>query len=148
MLFSIILTPYKRGKTKYAGRLNDVGFVVYEGRVMLLGTYQRKSDIKSFSKDVWSIAGVTELIDETKLQNLRSKQQAALVSDSWISSRVKASLIKDDEVSALNLNVEVKNGQVYLLGELGSRSEIKRAAKITSKVKGVKRVISHLRVNI
>ena len=130
-----------RSRKRYDGRLADVEFAVYEGRVLLIGTYKKKSDIKNFIKHAWSVAGVVELIDETKSYNPRSKRIDTLISDSLISSAVKAQLVKEDEISALNLNVEVKNGKVYLLGVLGSNSEIRRAAKISSRVKGVKKVI-------
>jgi osmotically-inducible protein OsmY len=143
----------QRARKRYDGRLVDMGFAVYEGRVLLTGTYQKKSDIKSFIKQAWSVAGVVELINETKLYNPRSKKRDSLISDSLISdslisSAVKARLIKEDEISALNINVEVRDGKVYLLGALGSNSEIRRAAKVSSRVKGVKKVISHLRVDI
>ncbi len=71
---------------------------------------------------------------------------AAVVTDSVITAKVKAALVKDREVSALKVNVKTDKGVVLLSGFVKSERQALRAEEIASAIKGVKSVKSNLAV--
>lgn len=68
------------------------------------------------------------------------------VDDVVITSKVKAALLKDDEVEGLDVKVETFRGVVQLGGFVNSREDRKRAAAIASKVAGVRSVKNDIRL--
>jgi len=68
------------------------------------------------------------------------------IDDSAITTKVKAALVADKEVSALSVNVETFRGVVQLSGFADNQREISRAVSVARGVKGVKSVKNDLRV--
>lgn len=68
----------------------------------------------------------------------------AYADDSWITTKVKALLLADDNVSALDLKVETSNGIVQLSGFVKTTRERTRAATIASHVNGVRKVVNSI----
>ena len=68
------------------------------------------------------------------------------IDDTAITTKVKAALVADKEVSALSVNVETYRGVVQLSGFADNQSEISRAVSVARGVKGVKSVKNDLRV--
>jgi len=64
------------------------------------------------------------------------------VNDTWITTKVKSELAVADGVSATEISVDTTNGVVKLSGKVDSKEEIKKAADVAKKVKGVKKVDS------
>jgi hyperosmotically inducible periplasmic protein len=64
------------------------------------------------------------------------------VNDTWITTKVKSELAVADGVSATEISVDTTNGVVKLSGKVDSKDEIKKAAEVAKKVKGVKKVDS------
>jgi osmotically-inducible protein OsmY len=62
------------------------------------------------------------------------------VSDGWISAKVKSSLLMSAGVDGLDLDVDVKEGQVSLGGVASSTAERDLAVEIAKDIKGVKGV--------
>lgn len=76
------------------------------------------------------------------------EETGEVISDSWITTKVKSQLIADDLVKARDINVSTDNGVVTLAGVVESNAERNRAVSISKGTKGVKRVnTSALRVN-
>jgi len=69
-----------------------------------------------------------------------------VIDDASITTRVKAALVADKEVSALDVNVETFNGVVQLSGFASSQAEITKAVRDARNVKGVKSVKNDLRL--
>ncbi len=67
-----------------------------------------------------------------------------MVDDSVISTTVKTKMIADDFVEARNIDVDVLNGVVYLIGVVKSDSQKRMAADIARGVDGVRRVENQL----
>lgn len=76
------------------------------------------------------------------------KDQSAgtTISDQWITTKVKSKLIADEIVKARNINVDTAKGEVTLKGTVFSEKEKKRAIALAEKTKGVKKVISDLKI--
>ena len=68
------------------------------------------------------------------------------IDDATITTKVKAALVADKEVSALQVNVETFRGVVQLSGFADNQREISRASSVARGVNGVKSVKNDLRV--
>lgn len=64
------------------------------------------------------------------------------VEDSWITTKVKADLLVDEQTKGLDINVSTKNGIVTLAGRLDSRAQVDKAVSIARGIKGVTSVDS------
>jgi len=68
------------------------------------------------------------------------------IDDSYITTKVKASIVKDKELKSAEINVETFKGVVQLSGFVNSQSDIDRAVKIARSVKGVQSVKNDMRL--
>lgn len=74
-------------------------------------------------------------------------ESAQPVDDTWITTKVKASLLADEDVSGLTVDVETVNGVVTLNGDVESQAQIDKARTLAKGIKGVTSVdTSRLRV--
>lgn len=62
------------------------------------------------------------------------------VTDTWITTKVKADLLATENVSGLDIKVETVDGVVTLTGAVASQSQKDKAVEVASKIKGVSRV--------
>ena len=68
------------------------------------------------------------------------------VTDSWITTKVKASLLEDPQVKATEVNVETFKGVVQLSGFVSSDTAKRRAVVVTQGVRGVSSVKDDMRI--
>ena len=59
------------------------------------------------------------------------------VNDTWITTKVKSSLLADSDVAGLDVEVETVNGEVRLSGDVDSQAQIDRATEIARDIEGV-----------
>ncbi|HEY5103392.1 MAG TPA: BON domain-containing protein [Steroidobacteraceae bacterium] len=69
------------------------------------------------------------------------------VTDSYITSKVKAELTKDSTTKARHIHVTTKDGVVMLKGNVNSDAEKQKAEQDASGVKGVSHVENDLNVS-
>ncbi|WP_238346061.1 BON domain-containing protein [Luteimonas saliphila] len=62
------------------------------------------------------------------------------VDDTWITTKVKSSLLADTDVSGLAIDVETVNGVVTLSGQVEQQAQIDRATQIARDIEGVSSV--------
>ncbi|WP_417662902.1 BON domain-containing protein [Pseudomonas sp.] len=67
-------------------------------------------------------------------------QAGEVVTDTWITSKVKSTFLADDSLSALDIKVETNKGVVSLSGVVASDAERDLAVAKTKEVNGVKDV--------
>jgi len=114
------------------------------GRVLISG-YVKNKDVLSNAKEIiWKVKGVKEVMSEISIKKVKRNY----LYDTLLASQIKTKLMLDKKIKALDINVEVYNKEVYLMGHVSSREEVRYAAQVSSKVLGVKKVVSYLRVNI
>ncbi len=130
----------KYGKEKKLYK--KLNFNVYQGRVLLTGRIESQQDLDQLTEKIWSIKGVSELINET---SVKSTSKHSTLKDYYIASKIKTKFILDRNIKAFNINVEVYNQNAYLIGNVTNEAAIKIAAKAAAKVRGVKKVVSFLR---
>ncbi|MEX2220159.1 MAG: BON domain-containing protein [Candidatus Rokuibacteriota bacterium] len=68
------------------------------------------------------------------------------VSDSWLTSKTKIALFADSRAPGSSVNVETKNGMVYLRGKVESAAEKQAAEEIARGIEGVQAVRNELQV--
>ena len=68
------------------------------------------------------------------------------VSDSWITTKVKAALVEDRQVKATEVNVETFKGTVQLSGFVSSNAAMNQAVLVTRGIKGVTSVKNDMRI--
>ncbi len=68
------------------------------------------------------------------------------IDDTWITTKVKAELVKDDVVKSREVNVETFKGIVQLSGFVTSQEAMDQAVYIASNIKGVKSVKNDMRI--
>jgi hyperosmotically inducible protein len=73
-------------------------------------------------------------------------QTGEVVSDSWITTKVKTELAGDRPSSVAKIHVKTVDGVVTLSGSAESQSDIDRAMQDANKVKGVKSVVNNVDV--
>ncbi len=81
----------------------------------------------------------------------RQAEQTALnlkgeLSDAWITTKVKTSLLYNRGVDAASIDVRTENHVVTLSGEVRGSYEVKRAGQIAGGIVGVRRVQNDLRI--
>lgn len=124
------------------GLFADVSTEVVEGRVLLAGEVDTPEDRIRASQLVWETEGVRELINE--LQVGEGQGAGSYAEDVWISTQLRAKLLTDVDVNAINYNVETVGQTVHLIGVARDEQELLRVVEIASKVPGVRNVVSHV----
>jgi hyperosmotically inducible protein len=62
------------------------------------------------------------------------------VTDTWITTKVKADLLATENVSGLDIKVETVDGVVTLSGAVANKSQKDKAIAVAKQIKGVKQV--------
>jgi osmotically-inducible protein OsmY len=69
-----------------------------------------------------------------------------VVTDAWITTKVKAALVDSPVVKAREVNVETFKGQVQLSGFVSSEMAMNEAVRITRDIRGVTAVKNDMRI--
>jgi len=117
---------------------------VNEGRVLLVGRVDKQKTSLEAVRLAWLAHGVKEVINEVKV----TQPQDALDygRDTLISTQIKTRLLATKNIMSINYTVEVLDGVVYLLGVAQNEEELRNVSYIASRIDGVKKVISYVRL--
>ncbi len=121
-----------------------VSIDVVEGRVLLTGSVPQPGNRVEAVRHAWQADGVKEVINEIQVTDKAGLLNYAR--DTWISTQVKAKLLFDREIGAINYNVETVNGVVYMIGIARDQAELERAANHARTIRHVRKVVSHVRL--
>jgi len=78
--------------------------------------------------------------DATMAPSKAASSAERVVSDSWITTKVKSEILANSASKALKVSVKTTNGAVLLKGKLPSQDAVDLVKAIAEKVKGVKSV--------
>lgn len=122
----------------------DINVDTHNGRVTMTGSASNADEVKTATQLAQNTDGVVAVdnrivVTKTPGKNPRTASEQP-VEDSWITTKVKASLLMSKNVDGLDLTVETKNGMVYLGGAASSKAERDLAAEIADDVRGVRGV--------
>ncbi|HKQ22960.1 MAG TPA: BON domain-containing protein [Burkholderiales bacterium] len=70
----------------------------------------------------------------------------AVVSDSWITTKVKSDLAVEKDVDATDIGVHTYEGVVTLSGDVDNQAEADKAVRVAKEIKGVKSVVNNMHV--
>ena len=76
----------------------------------------------------------------------KKETTAEYIDDSYLTTKVKAAILRDPTLKSSEINVETYRGAVQLSGFVNSRSDINRALEVTRTVRGVKAVRNDMHV--
>jgi len=116
---------------------------VIAGNVLLTGYLSRQEQIDRAVYICRHVSNVRSVRSEIRLGEPPVKE---LLSDTWITTRVKRKLLNDKDVSGFSVHVETVDGKVYLQGIVGSSLQRQRATTLTKSVKGVTSIVNLLRI--
>ena len=123
-----------------------------DGTVTLTGSVSDTAARSAAETATRSVAGVTdvnnrlnvpspsvgEVAEATGQATMAAGDAAAeAVSDTWITTKVKAVLLADSDAKGLNVEVDTKDGVVTLKGELTTRAAVDHVRTLTGDVEGV-----------
>ena len=119
----------------------NVEIEVVEGRVLLTGSVKKTKHRLDAVKLAWKILGVREVINEIDVTKKGGIKQ--YLTDVKIKTQIRYKVIKDKEISSINYNFEVVNGNLYIIGISNNKKELKKVVKHANNIKGVLKVVSH-----
>ncbi|RUO33471.1 BON domain-containing protein [Aliidiomarina sanyensis] len=126
-----------------AFRNQRVKFVPYNGDVLLYGqvdTQGRADEAERIVRDVDGVNRVFNQIRVTDVANFRTRAD-----DTWITTRVKTLLLRDQDYDASGVKVVTEDGEVFLFG-IVERPTADRAIEIARNVRGVRKVVDVMQV--
>lgn len=127
-----------RLKEKF-GERGNFSVTSYNGRVLLTGEVGGNSDKLAAEQLVFQIENVKLVVNELAIAGSTSTLQER-GNDTYITSKVKASLIEAKDVSSTAFKVVTERGVVYLMGRVSQR-EADRGTDIARSVTGVVKVV-------
>lgn len=121
---------------------------VLEGRVLMTGEVDSAENIREAIDIAWSRQGVKEVLSELRVAkkptNKVDFEQYTI--DSWITGRIKSKMLLDGDIKSVNYSIVTDDNVVYIFGIALSDGELEKVCAIAAKVRGVDRVVSHVRV--
>ncbi|MBN8544111.1 MAG: BON domain-containing protein [Alphaproteobacteria bacterium] len=124
--------------------LVNVTINVRHKRVMLTGNAKTEETAQEAVRLAWQAKGVQEVINEVEINPNSSLWDSA--NDSLIKKNLEARYLITKGVWVINYSIDVVNGTVYLLGITHNREELDKVLEVARATKGVKKVVSHLKV--
>lgn len=123
---------------------SEVDVEVEGGLVLLSGRVNTPQQRVKAEDVAWSVNRTQDVANEIRIEPPGGF--VANVSDEVITARVRASLLTSSKVKSVNFNIETYDGVVYLMGIARTDAELREAAERASRVGGVQRVVSYVRV--
>ncbi|MDO6427696.1 BON domain-containing protein [Thalassotalea sp. 1_MG-2023] len=134
----------------FNGNLNsfDINTDVKNGTVILTGKVNNSVDKALAEELVASLEGVEKVDNKLTVIDSKSEKDTKMMQslkDSKIETVVKTRLLFESQVSGLDIEVEVKNGEVTLSGKVESDSERDLAVAIAKNTDDVTNVVDKLK---
>jgi len=126
------------------GLFKDVGTVVYQRHVYLLGDVEKAGDkvrAGEIARIPEKVSGVTNDIQVTDEGGV-----GALVDDIYIEKVIQTDYLFDSEIDSSNFRVRSVNGVVYLIGLAESQAELDKAVAIVDARDDVRRIVNYVKV--
>ena len=119
----------------------NIQIEVVEGRVLLTGSVKKPKHRLDAIKIAWKVLGVREVINEIDVTEKGGIKQYLI--DVKIKTQIRYKVLADKEVSSINYNFEVVNGNVYIIGIAENKKELKKLIAHINSIGGVLKVVSH-----
>ena len=116
----------------------NISVTAINGIVLLTGevhTDEQRQYAESLAREYEQTRNVVNELDLAGRSNLNSR-----ANDTWITGKVKATLLKADDVPSSNIKVVTERGKVYLMG-LVTQAEAQAAVELAQSVVGVTHIV-------
>jgi len=123
---------------KLGGDLAHINIASFNRKVLITGEVPDQSTKAAAEREVRAIEGVQTVYNELEIAPPAS--YTARSSDALVTTKVKASLVEMNTISAASFKVVTENGTVFLMGRVTQR-EGDVATDVTKSVTGVQRVV-------
>ena len=125
--------------TKYDEIFSKIKIIVFEGKVLLVGTV-KNSDARetadSLARKINNVKEVANYIVVGKANVID------YLKDARISLEFKAKLLTDKDISEVNYSSTTENRVLYIIGVSQNENELKKVLNHASNVAGVKKIIN------
>nr|WP_252731956.1 division/outer membrane stress-associated lipid-binding lipoprotein [Paraglaciecola arctica] len=111
---------------------------VFNGTALLVGQAPTQELIQQAQNLAATVKNIKKLHNQIRLGS--PIPAGVIANDAWLASKIKTKLIADKRIDGLHIEIEVENGEVFLMG-LVTEHESNIAVDITRNVNGVKQVI-------
>jgi len=120
---------------------------VMEGRVLYTGVVDQDEDMITAVQLAWDQKGVTEVINELKVDKKSNYfDLVQFTKDAMITSQIKSKMFINRDIKFVNYTILTVDNVVYLFGLARSDEELEKVGEIASKVNGVEKVVSHVKI--
>ena len=113
------------------GMFKDVGTVVYQGRVLLIGDAKEAADKTRAGEIGGQPEGVIEVLNEIQVTDEGGVM--SVVNDIYIEKVIQADYLFDAVIDSANFRVRSVNGVVYLIGLAESQAELDKALESSAR---------------
>jgi osmotically-inducible protein OsmY len=130
-----------KGEARIPGIVGDpshINVTSFNRKVLLTGEVRDEAAKAAAEREAKSIEGVRSVLNELEIGQPASFSERS--NDTFITSKVKASLLDAKDVFGNAVKVVTERGIVYLMGRATER-EAARAAEIAAGVSGVQKVV-------
>ncbi len=115
-----------------------VSAVTYNGKILLMGQAKNNQLNQEFEKQIKSLNGVNTVYNQIRIRPLLTFTQ--INNDSWITTKVKSSLLAKSELNGIKISVFTEAQEVFFVGFV-TEEQGNIAAEVARNIKGVKEVI-------
>ena len=122
---------------------SHLNFTSFNQRLLITGEVPSEEAKAAIGEQAARIVGVKEVINETTVGPASSLSVRS--NDSYITSKVKARLVDEKNLSATHVKVVTESGVTYLMGIVSDR-EAKVAVTIARTTEGVRKVVNVMEV--
>jgi len=122
---------------------SHLNFTSFNQRLLITGEVPSEEAKSVIGEQAARVLGVKEVINEAIVGPASSL--SARSNDSYITSKVKARLVDEKNISATHIKVVTENGIVYLMGIVTER-ESKVAVAVARTTEGVRKVVNVMQV--
>ena len=118
---------------------SKVRVIVYEGKVLLVGTIENKDTSIKVEEIAWQTKDVKEVANYI---SIGKNDLVDYVKDTRISLEFRAKLLTDQEVSQVNFSSTTENRILYIVGIAQNKKEMIKVLDHASNIAGVKKIIN------
>lgn len=119
-----------------------VDSTVTEGRMHVTGTVPTVEDRQKVTRIAWSIAAVTEVVNDVDVTAAPRVLDEA--KDRWITARLRSLLIADGTIRDSNYAIDTSNGTIYLNGIAQDEAERDRVLRHARSIGEARKVVDYV----
>lgn len=119
-------------------KASNINVNVFNGVVLLTGQVPSNELRLLAGRTAQQVQNVRQVYNEIQVRG--NVSFLASSSDTWLTTKVRSTLLANKEIESGRIKVITENGVVYLMGLL-TRAEAERAADVTRSIGGVQKVV-------